>query len=144
MSPGTERQASANGGGEGAGVRVVLVGHCVPDSYMLKTAVQRAVPGATILAVNSSEELDAVAGDSDLLLVNRVLDGYFRAGGGVELIRQLAGGRGGSPTPRIILISNIEIAQNEAREAGALPGFGKSELYSDLARSRLLAGVGGA
>lgn len=140
---GANQRDAQTGDANRAGAKVLLVGHCVPDAYMLKTAVQRAVPEATIVTVNSSQELDEAMAGADLLLVNRALDGYFRAGGGVELIRQLASERGGAATPRIMLVSNIESAQEEAQAAGALPGIGKKELYTDRTRERLVAGVGG-
>ncbi|MBC7773279.1 MAG: hypothetical protein H7210_12345 [Pyrinomonadaceae bacterium] len=134
--------AESNTSGQ-AGAKVVLVGHCVPDSYMLRSAVQRAVPDATIVMVNSSEELDEAMQGADLLLVNRALDGYFRAGGGVELIRQLAGERRGAGSPSIMLVSDIASAQQEAEAAGAVPGIGKKALYADQTRERLAAGVRG-
>ena len=61
-----------------------------------------------------------------MLLINRVLGWGFN-GGGVELIASL---RDGDDAPEMMLISNYADAQQAAVEAGALPGFGKSELHT--------------
>lgn len=126
---------------ERTGKRVVLVGHCRPDAAHLKTVVERAVPGAVVEAVNDEADIDAAG--SDLLLVNRVLEGRFGAGSGVELIRRMAGNRGdGAAGPALMLVSNIPEAQREAVSAGAVPGFGKSDAYSAEAAARLRRAVG--
>ncbi len=118
---------------------IVLVGHCGPDSWALKSAIGSAVPGATIIAADSNEELEESLEDAALLLVNRVLDGRFDEPGGVDLIRRLgAGGRG----PKTMLVSNYGEAQREAEAAGALPGFGKKEMYAAATREKLLRALG--
>jgi two-component system chemotaxis response regulator CheY len=115
---------------------VVLVGHCGPDSWALKSAIGSAVPGVEILSADTSRELDAVLGRADLLLINRVLDGGFKGLGGIELIQSLRG------HPKAMLISNYPDAQEVAEAAGAIPGFGKSEMYAERTRSRLRAALG--
>jgi len=116
-------------------VDVMLVGHCGPDAIMLKTVVQRALPEASVELVNDQESLDAALAGDVVLLVNRELDGAFHVGtGGIDLIRQLA--QSDSPPP-MLLVSNFEEAQSEARAAGAMPGFGKSDLYHDDTTQRL-------
>jgi two-component system, chemotaxis family, chemotaxis protein CheY len=124
--------------------RVLLVGHCVPDSMMLKLVVERAIPGAAVERVNDAETLARSAQQADLLLVNRVLDGEFASESGIGLGRSMgqgAGGRGGS---RWMLVSNFEASQAEAEAAGALPGFGKSSAYAEETTRRLRAAVGQA
>jgi len=125
--------------------RVLLVGHCMPDAYRLKSAIERFVPDAVVAMIGNSDELDAAVADTaapaaDLILVNRVLDGYFRAAGGIPLIRELAGVLP-QPAPALMLISDLPDAQREAEAAGALPGLGKSDLYSDEARSRITSAL---
>jgi len=138
--------------------RVLLVGHCMPDAYMIKSIVERAAPAAEIVRINTSAALDAALGHgaagvgapgvnaaphenvgSALLLVNRVLDGHFTASDGIELIRDIL--MHPTVTARAILISNLDDAQREAQAAGALPGFGKDALYSAQTRDRLTSAI---
>ena len=114
---------------------VILVGHCGPDAIMLKTAVQRVLPEASVELVNDHAALDASLARDVVLLVNRELDGAFRTGrGGIDLIRHL--GESGATAP-MLLVSNFPEAQVEAEAAGAMPGFGKSNLYDDDTTQRL-------
>lgn len=108
------------------GKNVVLVGHCGPDMFMLKSTVSRFIPDANIVTVNDSAALREFRSPDSLLLVNRVLDGGFDTENGIELIREVTAGEA---APRAMLISNYEDAQAEAVKAGALPGFGKRNLY---------------
>lgn len=119
--------------------RIALVGHCVPDAYMLKSAVERFAPGASVVSVNQTADLQRELDAADVLLVNRVLDGYFEHSTGVALIRSII--RDASTAPTAVLISNRDDAQAEALAAGAMPGFGKSELYEDSTRERLTAAI---
>ncbi len=105
---------------------VVLVGHCGPDMFMLKTAVGRALPAATIVSVNDVGALSEYRTAEALLLVNRELDGRFDTQSGIDLISQVAKQ---SDPPVTMLISNFQDAQSQAVTAGAKPGFGKSQLY---------------
>lgn len=114
---------------------VMLVGHCGPDAIMLKTVVQRALPGAGVELVNDHEALDAALARDVVLLVNRELDGEFRSGrGGIDLIRHLTEAKVKAP---MLLVSNFADAQAEAESAGAMPGFGKSDLYNEDTTRRL-------
>ena len=105
--------------------RVVLVGHCVPDSALLKGLVQKCLGPVPIERVNESAGLAGATTPATLWLVNRVLDGSFEADSGLELIRRTAAGPN---APRLILVSNFPDAQAAALAAGALPGFGKKAL----------------
>ncbi len=113
---------------------IVLVGHCGPDMFMLKTAVGRALPEATIVFVNDTVALSEYRTPDSLLLVNRELDGGFDSRSGIELIQQVI--QQDNP-PAVMLISNHEDAQQEALAAGATPGFGKTKLY-DKSTTQLL------
>lgn len=122
--------------------RVVLVGHCGFDSGSIRQAVRSAVGDDTSLeGVNDQQSLERVANAESLLLVNRALDGRFDAGTGVELIQSLVS-RSEAQRPRMMLVSNYEDAQEEAVTAGAMQGFGKSQLHSDATRRRLREAVG--
>jgi len=118
---------------------VILVGHCGPDAWALKSAVRSAVPEAEIRSIDDEASLAEAAREADLLLVNRVLDGRFSTGGGIELIRTLASN---GSAARLMLVSNYEDAQAEALAAGARPGFGKTQLYDPATRDRLIEAIG--
>jgi DNA-binding NarL/FixJ family response regulator len=108
--------------------KVVLVGHCGPDSSYLRMTVQRALQDVVVTMADDDGDLQKLIGAGvDLLLVNRTLDYGFAHEGGAELIKHL---RTGHPDLRAMLVSNYPEAQAEAIAAGALPGFGKRELGS--------------
>ncbi len=116
-----------------------LVGHCGPDAYMLRSAVKYAVPGADVKMLNDDESvLGAIEAGATLLLVNRVLDGGFESGEGVELIRTF---KASHPDVRTMLISNFADAQASAKAAGAMEGFGKSEIGSAKMKQLLAEAV---
>ena len=116
---------------------IALVGHCRPDSFAMRSALGRYAPGAVFVDVNDSAGLAAHA-NASALLVNRVLDGRFDTGNGVELIGSLPEAQ----RRRATLVSNLPDAQAEAVALGAVPGFGKSEMYSDKARETIEGLVG--
>jgi two-component system, chemotaxis family, chemotaxis protein CheY len=106
--------------------KIILVGHCGPDSSYLRMSVARAVRDATIqLADDDADLARQISAGADLLLLNRQLDYGFAAETGVDLIKQL---RAAHPNLRMMLVSNYPDAQAAAIAAGALPGFGKREL----------------
>ena len=114
---------------------VMLVGHCGPDAIMLKTMVQRALPESSVELVNDHAALDASLARDVVLLVNRELDGSFHTGsGGIDLIRHLNESATKAP---MLLVSNFKDAQAEAEAAGAMPGFGKSDIYHEDTTQRL-------
>jgi two-component system, chemotaxis family, chemotaxis protein CheY len=117
---------------------VVLVGHCGPDSWALKSAVSAAVAGAKVEMVHDQAALEHILGSADLLLINRVLESGFSQENGIELVRELASRPG---SPRTMLISNFSEAQVEAVAAGALPGFGKSAMYAAESKMRMQAAL---
>lgn len=118
---------------------VVLVGHCGPDSWMLKSVVGRALPGAEVAMVNAAASAQAHAEKSDLLLVNRRLNGDFDTGSGLDLIRVLLA----LPRRRaaIMLVSDRAEAQAQAEALGAAPGFGKAKAGAPEAAQRMRAAV---
>lgn len=120
---------------------VLLVGHCVPDSFGLTRLVESA--GASAVRVNSERDLRDRVDSAVALLVNRALDGRFPDEDGVGMIRRLRGE--GVATP-MLLVSNYPDAQQAATAAGAAPGFGKRELNKpetiERVRAAIAAGAG--
>jgi hypothetical protein len=116
--------------------RVILVGHCGSDGRALERMVLATLPGVRVSFADDEEALNDLVDDASLLLVNRVLDGDFKDNAGVALIARLrerhlpgaGAGAGAGAGPRMMLISNYPDAQTAAVAAGALPGFGKSEM----------------
>ena len=71
---------------------VVLVGHCGPDEWMLRSAIQRALPEAEIEVVHDDAGMQAHRTSGRLLLVNRVLDGGFANTSGLDLLAEAVEG----------------------------------------------------
>ena len=108
--------------------KVVLVGHCGPDSSYLRMAVSSADRSLKVLMADDADELNQMlTGGVDLLLLNRELGWGFEESEGVEVIRQL---RPRFPQVKMMLVSNYPEAQAAALAAGAVPGFGKREIGS--------------
>ncbi|MDD4891986.1 MAG: hypothetical protein PHU85_18860 [Phycisphaerae bacterium] len=119
--------------------RIVLVGHCAADAWMLKLASERAAPGLPVETVGDFKALEAIDLPSSLLLVNRVLSFGYPVSMGVDLIRQL---HARPQPPRMLLISDQPDAQRQAEAAGAVPGFGKAELLTEKASRHLRSAAG--
>lgn len=113
---------------------ILLAGHCGPDAHMLAAAVRSAAPGARI--VMNTDESTLWQAQPDLILVNRILDGRYEEEQGLGLIRRAV--ERGVP---VMMISNYADAQAAAVQAGAVPGFGKSEARSDKAAGAIRAAL---
>ena len=108
--------------------KVVLVGHCGPDSSYLTMAVKSASSDIQITAADSDAEMEqAIADGADLLLLNRVLEYGFAHHTGIELLRDL---KKKHPQMKAMLVSNYADAQEAALAEGAVPGFGKRDIGS--------------
>jgi two-component system, chemotaxis family, chemotaxis protein CheY len=106
--------------------KVLLVGHCGPDSSYLRMAIRKADATAEIVMADDPQELtSALTKDVDLVLFNRELGYGFDEPMGVDAIRKL---KLTMPKQKTMLVSNYPDAQREAEVAGALPGFGKREI----------------
>jgi two-component system, chemotaxis family, chemotaxis protein CheY len=120
--------------------KVLLVGHCGPDSTYLRMAVKSALGNATIIAADDAETLDkSLQQGVDLILFNRELSWGFESTAGVDVIRQL---KTKYPQLKMMLISNYPDAQAAAVAAGALPGFGKRQIGSPQATKLLREAMG--
>ncbi|MGN6725224.1 MAG: response regulator [Tepidisphaeraceae bacterium] len=119
--------------------KIALVGHCGPDSYMLRSQVKHAIKDSQVDMITHAAGLErAIAEGVELLLVNRVLDGSFDDQEGVSLIKRIAATH---PHVATMLISNYPESQQAAEAAGARPGFGKSEVGSAKMRDALLGAL---
>ena len=109
--------------------KVLLVGHCGPDSSYMRMVVRSADSAAQVIAADDQAELRQAldSGGIDLILFNRELGYGFDEEMGVDVIRYL---KMNYPSLRTMLVSNYAEAQQAAVEAGALPGFGKREIGS--------------
>ncbi|MGD0541694.1 MAG: hypothetical protein ABSB33_09275 [Tepidisphaeraceae bacterium] len=120
--------------------KVLLVGHCRPDSTYLRMAVKSAVEDVTFSSADENAGLEqALEQGVDLILFNRELDYGFEPATGVEMIRAL---KSRYPHVRMMLISNYADAQAAAVAAGAVPGFGKREIGSARVRQVLRDAMG--
>lgn len=117
--------SSTNPPGPAAVNRIALVGHCGPDSWMLKGVAQRAFPGGAVVMVQDDASARSEAARADLLLINRKLDGEFPTGSGLDLIGELIPMKGRRAA--VMLISNLADAQAQAAALGASRGFGKAK-----------------
>jgi two-component system chemotaxis response regulator CheY len=113
--------------------KVVLVGHCGPDSSYLRMTISRVSREISVSMVDEEPDLqNVIENGADLLLINRQLDWGFKESEGVSLIARLHADK---PDLKMMLISNFPESQAEALAAGALPGFGKRELGSERVAS---------
>ncbi|MBO6514410.1 MAG: hypothetical protein JJ974_10640 [Phycisphaerales bacterium] len=108
---------------------ITLVGHCRPDIFALTAAIKGFFPDAEVKTANDTSEMSM---PSNLLLVNRILDGQFPDESGIELIRGLP-----EDAPPAILLTNFPEHAQAAIEAGAQPGFGKADARSPKAENAI-------
>ena len=121
--------------------RVVLIGHCGPDSSYLKMAVSAAQRGTQVIGCDEEARLQELISDGvDLLLFNRVLDFGFPEEEGVAVIHRL---RAQHHNLKMMLVSNYADAQAAAVKAGALPGFGKKDIGSSRVAEILRSALAG-
>jgi DNA-binding NarL/FixJ family response regulator len=110
---------------------ILVVGQCSVDGPRIQTYLESLDPGIRVRRLQSDDEFeDQSVANADLILFNRELVGEFRSREGIQLIRAL---HDRYPDVKLMLVSDYDDAQNEACDAGALPGFGKRDLGTDRA-----------
>ncbi len=120
--------------------KVLLVGHCGPDSSYLRMAVRKADPAVEIGMADDPRELSvALEKGVDLVLLNRELGYGWEKPTGVDVIKQL---KQTLPTMKMMLVSNYPDAQQAAEAAGAMPGFGKRDIGTPRVTQLLQAALG--
>lgn len=117
--------------------RVLSVGHCTADHYMMSSMISRTFDTDVDRAANVDEALQAMERQRyDVVLVNRLID--EDGSEGIELIRRTRRSPALANVP-VMMISNYEEAHQQAVAAGGERGFGKGELGNDTPRERLAA-----
>jgi CheY-like chemotaxis protein len=108
--------------------RVLDVGNCGPDHYAISQLLQEHFDVTVVQAHGMRDAMSLLRqGAFDLVIVNRVMDrdGTY----GIDIIQAIKADSNLADLP-VMLISNFENHQTQAQQAGAIPGFGKSALYS--------------
>lgn len=120
------------------GAKVLDVGQCYADQFGIDRLLRKC--GADAVHVKTANEaLDKLKeGGFDLVLVNRIIDADRSSG--LELIHALKNDASLSAVP-VMLVSDYADAQQQAVEAGALPGFGKAKLTSSETEERIKAAL---
>lgn len=105
---------------------IYSVGQCGFDHSNIASALSDA--GCATRNIQSERELHLELRKElpSLILVNRLLDRDGQSG--VSVIRNLKNNEHYRHVP-VMLVSNYTQAQEEAVDAGALPGFGKNSLF---------------
>ena len=117
--------------------RVLNVGQCGFDHSAITRFLQQSCDAVVDSADTIAETLHALRDNPsryDLVLVNRVFD--LGGESGLELIRLIRADASLAEVPTM-LVSNYPDAQQQAIDAGALPGFGKSDLGDATIAQRL-------
>jgi two-component system, chemotaxis family, chemotaxis protein CheY len=104
--------------------RVLSIGQCGADHAAISRVLADQFQAAVIPVDNEAQAaLELRRAPVCLVLVNRIFDADGRLG--LDFIRRW---KEQEPHIPIMLVSNHEDAQKEARQAGAVPGFGKAAL----------------
>ena len=118
-------------------LQVLSVGNCSLDEAALAMALRQQFPVEVVAAGDAHDALLALRRRPfHLVLVNRLL--HRDGSEGLELIRQIKADPELAATP-VMLVSNYAEYQKRAVSEGAEPGFGKSDLRSNVFCERLAA-----
>lgn len=119
--------------------RIALVGHCGFDGPRMQESLSRLFD-TQVERINDPDKLEQCCkGGKALLLVNRELVGDFPQEEGVELLREV---QNKHPDVRWMLISDLSDAQELARKAGAVEGFGKADLGTPRVEQTIRKAIG--
>ena len=116
-------------------MRVLDIGQCVPDHSQIRRLLETQFQAHVMQAHDLAGTFAALQDQTfDLILVNRKLDIDYSDG--MDVIHALKASPEYAGIP-IMLVSNYPEYQQAAVEAGAVPGFGKNELYHPLTIEKL-------
>ncbi len=105
---------------------VLIVGHCDLDNPQITSLIEKNFSAK----VTRVKQLKKTIGylekqEYDLVIINRI--GAFDQEGGLELIKEIKkDGRFNTP---LMMITNFKDQMVEAIKCGAVPGYGKDNLY---------------
>jgi two-component system chemotaxis response regulator CheY len=120
--------------------KVLSVGQCGIDHPAIRRLLQQRFDADVVPADSADEAFAELRSQPfDLVLVNREFD---MGGSGLQFIADLKADETWSGVP-VMLVSDLSEAQQQAKELGAKPGFGKAALHRPETVERL-AGVLGA
>jgi two-component system chemotaxis response regulator CheY len=121
--------------------RVLSVGQCGFDHGNISRNIRKAVHAEVVRADTFEEAIEALrSGAYALVLINRVFDADGTSG--LDLIRTLKADPELEPVP-VMLVSGFPDAQQQAEDAGALPGFGKADLADSRVHQRIKTAIAG-
>lgn len=106
--------------------KVLDVGQCNADNYRINEVLTEKFDVELHRAHSHDEAITMASSTSfDLILINRLLDADGSEG--MAVLKSLQNTEATQSVPTMI-VSNFEDAQTAAVAAGAVPGFGKSQL----------------
>lgn len=115
--------------------RVLDIGNCSMDHGAIRGMLEKQFGAEVVQCHGPDDSLDTLRhGQFDLVLVNRKLDQDYSDG--MDIIQTLKADPQLAPIP-VMLVTNYQEYQEQAVAAGALPGFGKKQLYAEETQQRL-------
>ena len=115
--------------------QVLNVGQCGPDHAAISRTLKSHFDVDVQMVETHDEAMLKLQNNTyDLVLLNRIFDATGTQG--MHTLKALKSEQSMTRVP-VMLVSNYEDAQQAAVEAGALPGFGKSQLADPLTADRL-------
>jgi len=118
-----------------SGKRVLSIGQCGADHGAIAHTFHRHFAAEVVPAEDWDEALPYLRREPfDLVLVNRLLD--VNGSAGLEIVTNLKADEELRKLP-VMLVSNLDGAQEEAIQAGAEKGFGKASLGQPAMLERL-------
>lgn len=120
--------------------RVLDIGNCSVDHGAIRGMLEQQFGVEVVQCHGSEDSFDTLRhGQFDLVLVNRKLDQDYSDG--LDIIQALKADPDLAPLP-VMLVTNYPEYQEQAVAAGALPGFGKKQLYTEETQQRLTEVLG--
>ena len=115
--------------------RVLVVGNCTADHAAVRRALREQFDVEVVHGFTADDTLELLGEERfDLVLINRSLHGD--GSDGIELIRQIKAHPQLAGTA-VMLLSDYGAYQEQAVAAGALPGFGKTDIGSPQTHEKL-------
>lgn len=119
---------------------VLSIGQCAADHSRISNVMSRRWPVEVVGAADLESAVEWLNQESRnpesvrLILVNRILDADGESG--LDVVDRLRSTPGTAEIP-VMLVSNLDDAQQAAEARGALPGFGKAALEASETVQRI-------